>query len=441
MTQPVLSNAEITAILQQRIEQEKRGVGIVVGVIDQNGKRIISWGSLDQTQSCPVDENTLFEIGSISKAFTALVLMNMAERGDLKLDDPISVFLPKSVKTPTRNGREISLLNLATHTSGLPRLPDNLAPQDNRDPYADYTVENLYSFLSSYDLPQDIGSQYEYSNLGTGLLGHILSLEAGMDYETLVKTQIAQPLQMNDTCIHISPEQQTRFTTGHNALGEPVSYWNMPTLAGAGALRSTANDLLKFLAVNLQITPSPLTPILQKTHEVQAQTGISGIAIAIGWHVLNDNGTEIIFHDGGTGGFRSFLGFVKPKGLGVVVLSNSENDVNDIGLHLLNQRIPLTKSSPPQQRQAISLDPALFNAYVGQYQIEPGFLLTITNEQDQFYAQATGQQKFELFAETEIQFFPREFDALITFVRDEQGRVTHLVLHQGGQEIAAQKLD
>jgi len=439
--QTVLSNDEISTILQQRIDQEKQSIGIVVGVIDESGNRIIAYGHQDQKNSSLVDGNTLFEIGSITKVFTTLALAKLVEQGTLKLGDRISTLLPDAVKAPTRNGQEISLLDLATHTSGLPRLPDNFVPADMSNPYVDYSVEQLYAFLSSYQLPRDIGSQYEYSNLGTGLLGHLLSLKTGMDYETLVKTQITQPLQMHDTGIQLATEQLARFATGHNRLAQPVPYWDLLTLAGAGALRSTANDLLKFLAANLQLASSPLNPILQTTHPVQTQTETPGLAIALGWHVLNHHETEIIFHDGGTGGFRSFLGFVKQKRFGVVVLSNSENDVNDIGLHLLEPRYPLTEHQPPKQRQAIPVDPNLLDRYVGRYELAPDFILTITKEHDRLYAQATGQSQVELFAETETQFFITEVDAQITFIRDPQGDVKHLILHQAGQEITALKLN
>ncbi|MBD1865218.1 MULTISPECIES: serine hydrolase [Trichocoleus] len=437
--QTILSDHEILAILQQRIHQEKQNVGIVVGVIDESGNRIVAQGKRDQTNSYPVDGNTLFKIGSITKVFTTLVLANLVEQGALDLGDRISTLLPDAVKAPTRKGQEISLLHLATHTSGLPCLPGNFAPADMSNPYVDYSVEQLYAFLSSYQLPRDIGSQYEYSNLGTGLLGHLLCLKTGMNYETLIKTQITQPLQMHDTGIQLTVEQQARFATGHNTLAQPVPYWDLPTLAGA--LRSTANDLLKFLAANLQLVSSSLNAIFQKTHGVQAQTGIPGMAIALGWHVLNHHETEIIFHDGDTGGFRSFLGFVKQKRFGVVVLSNSENDVNDIGLHLLEPRYPLAEHHPPKKRQAIPVDPNLFDAYVGCYELAPDFILAVTKEHDRLYAQATGQSQVELFAETETQFFITEVDAQITFIRDPQGPVEHLILHQAGQEITAPKLN
>lgn len=432
------TDAEIRAILQQRIDQEKQSPGIVVGVIDPTGRRIISYGSLSQGDSRPVDGNTLFEIGSISKVFTAIALVQLVEQGKLNLEDPISKFLPASVKSPTWKGKEITLLDLATHTSGLPRLPDNFNPADMDNPYVDYGVEQLYAFLSSYQLTRERGAQYEYSNLGAGLLGHILSLKTGMTYENLVKAQIAQPLQMNDTTIQISSEQQTRFATGHNAVGRPVSYWDLPTLAGAGALRSTATDMLKFLAANLELTPSPMIATLQKTHKGQKQTDTPKVTIALGWHILDYNRTEIITHSGGTGGFRSFAGFIKQKQMGVIVLSNSANDIEDIGLHLLDRQIPLPKL--PKQRQAIAVDPKLFAAYVGQYELAPNFILSITQAQNRLYLQATGQPKVELFAETATQFFITEVDAQVTFVRGSQGTVNQLILHQNGKNLPAKKL-
>src|SRR4029453_3090616 len=147
--------------------------------------------------------------------------------------------------------------DLATHTSGLPRLPSPFTPKNPANPYADYSVEDLYRFLSSHELRRDIGSQYEYSNLGGGLLGHVLARRAGMDYEALVRARITGPLGMNDTRIVLTPEMRGRLAAGHNAALKPVPNWDLPTLAGAGALRSTVNDLLKFAAMAAGGTNTP----------------------------------------------------------------------------------------------------------------------------------------------------------------------------------------
>ncbi len=257
------SDQEVASILRERVDVATQAVGIVVGVLDGKGPRVISYGRLSRGSDRMVDGDTVFEIGSATKVFTGLLLADAVERGEVKLDDPISKYLPPSVKVPTRNGRQITLLDLATHTSGLPRMPDNFTPKDAANPYADYAVEQMYAFLSGYTLPRDIGATYEYSNLGVGLLGYILALRAGTNYETLVLQGICRPLGMTNTQITLSSELKMRLATGHNATGEPVANWDFSALAGAGALRSTANDLLKFVAANLGLTRSGLWPAMQ----------------------------------------------------------------------------------------------------------------------------------------------------------------------------------
>jgi serine-type D-Ala-D-Ala carboxypeptidase/endopeptidase len=434
--QAVPTDAQIEAILKQRIDREKQSPGIVVGIINPQGQRIISYGHLNRAKTDRIDGNTLFEIGSITKVFTALALMQLSEEKVLNLDDPIAKFLPPTVKTPEFNGKAITLLTLATHTSSLPSLPDNFTPADNQNPYADYKVDQLYSFLSSYKLPREIGTKYEYSNLGAGLLGHLLSIKADLDYEALIAKQITQPLQMHDTRIHLNPDQTTRFATGHDRRNRAVPYWDLPTLTGAGSLRSSANDLLKFLAANLDLQPSPINASLQKTHKIQQQTDSPNMTIALGWHVFNLKGTEIIFHNGGTGGFRSFIGFSKTQRLGIVVLGNSESDVSDLGFHLLDSRSPLAK--PP--KASIVVDPKLLATYIGRYEITLDFSITITQKQDRLYLQATGQPEFELFAETPTQFFLTVVEAKITFIKDAQGQIDRLILDQNGQQLPGQKI-
>ena len=173
------TDSDIREILANRIDRQKQSVGIVIGVIDANGRRIVSHGSLEKDDKRPLDGDTVFEIGSITKVFTALLLTEMAQKGEVRLDDPIAKYLPATVKVPERGGRQISLVDLATHTSGLPRMPANFRPKDPANPYADYTDEQLYSFLSSYDLIRDVGLKFEYSNLGFGLLGQGLAQRAG----------------------------------------------------------------------------------------------------------------------------------------------------------------------------------------------------------------------------------------------------------------------
>src|SRR5580693_3912321 len=192
-------DAEIRKILADRVGAENAGIAIVVGVIEPKGRRIVAYGSPAKDDKRPVNGDTIFEIGSMTKVFTSLVLMDMVQKGEVALTDPVAKYLPSTVKVPERNNRKITLQDLSTQSSGLPRMPSNFTPKDPSNPFADYSVEQLYQFLSSYQLTRDIGAQYEYSNLGVGLLGHVLTLRAGVDYETMVRSRICEPLGMNST--------------------------------------------------------------------------------------------------------------------------------------------------------------------------------------------------------------------------------------------------
>lgn len=434
------TDAQIRDLLVERIDKQHQSVGIVVGVIDSNGRRTISYGTFDAGDNRLVNGDTIFEIGSATKVFTSLLLADMVQRGEVALTDPVAKYLPAGVKMPERNGRQITLIDLANHTSGLPRLPSNLSPKDAANPYADYSVEQLYQFLSGYQLTRDIGSQYEYSNLGGGLLGHVLARRAGMDYEKLVRTRICEPLGMRSTAITLSDEMKSRFAVGHDATMQRVAYWDLPTLAGAGALRSTANDMLSFVAANLGDVKTSLAPAMAAMLAVRHPTGTPGLEVGLAWHILTRDGHEIVWHNGGTGGFRSFVGFERKTGMGVVVLSNAETPagVDDIGQHLLNANAPLWQ--PPKEHKQITLDPKVFDGYVGQYQLAPNFIMTITRDGTQFFVQATGQPKLEIFPEGERDFFLKVVDAQITFETDSQGRATGLVLHQNGMNQPAKRL-
>ena len=433
------SDSEIEVILRERIDTAKQGVGIVVGLVGEKGPRIIRYGKLSRGSDRTVDGDTVFEIGSATKVFTALLLADAVERGEMILDDPISKYLPPAVKVPTRNGRQITLLDLATHTSGLPRMPDNFTPGDVNNPYADYTVEQMYAFLSGYTLPRDIGATYEYSNLGAGLLGHVISRKAGTNYEALVVQRICRPLGMTNTQIVLPPGLGARLATGHNAAGEPVSNWDIPTLAGAGALRSTASDMLKFVAANLGLAKSDLWPAMQLTQVPRHAAGSPDMQIGLCWHILNKFGTEAIWHNGGTGGYHSFIGFDKKKRRGVVVLANSANSIDDIGFHLLEPKHPRAHFEPPKDRVAINLKPEVLDRYVGQYELAPNVFFNLRRDGGKLMAQLTGQEYYEIFPESETEFFYKVVNAQITFVKDNQGRMINLILHQNGQDLKATK--
>jgi len=337
------SDAEIREILVNRIDTQKQGVGIVIGVIEPKGRRIIAHGRLEKGDNRALDGDTIFEIGSVTKVFTALLAADMAQRGEIRLDDPIEKYLPPGVKVPQRNDRQITIIDLATHTSGLPRSLGNFQPKNPANSSADYTLERLYSFLASYELTRDVGSKYQYSNLGYGLLGLALARRAGIDYETLVETRIDGSLRMKDTRITLTPEMRERLAAGHDAALKTVHSWGISTLPGAGALRSTANDLLIFLAAALGYTDTPLSAPMRTLLATRRPTGEPFIDIAMAWNVDTRGGNEIIWKNGAVGGYRAFIGYVARSRVGIVALSNATTElgVEDIGLHLLDARYPV----------------------------------------------------------------------------------------------------
>jgi CubicO group peptidase (beta-lactamase class C family) len=434
------SNAEVRSILVDRIEAQHQGVGIVVGLIDASGRRVVAYGTFDNDKR-NVDGDTLFEIGSTTKVFTSLLLADAVQRGEVSLDDPVAKYLPAEVKVPERGGKKITLVDLATHTSGLPRLPSNMPSKNLSNPYADYTVNQLYEFLSSYELQRDPGSKYEYSNLGAGLLGVALARRAGTDYETLVRTRITRPLSMKSTAITLSEPLRQRLAPGHDSQRKSVSNWDFPAMAGAGALRSTADDLMTFVSANLGQIRSPLAPAMDSMLKTRRPTGMSGLDIALGWHISSKDDRQIVWHNGGTGGYRSFIGFDPKAKTGVVVLANmfTENGVDDIGQHLLDPSVRL--AAAPKQRTEIAIDPKTLEGYTGRYELAPNFMVTVTREGNRLFAQATGQPRFEIFAERAREFFFKAVDAQVTFQTDDSGHATGLVLHQNGRDIPGKRLE
>ena len=344
------TNAEIRAILAERIDAQKDGVGIVVGVIDAHGRRYVAYGARAKDDPRPVDESTLFEMGSITKVFTSLLLTEMVADHEVALDDPVAKHLPPGTKVPERGGRQITLEDLSAHRSGLPSLPNNFEPKDPTNPYADYTEARMYAFLASYSLPRDVGSLYQYSNLGAGLLGDALAHRAGVDYETLVKRRITGPLGLRDTAITLSPELRARLAKGHTAKLEPTPNWDLVAFAPAGALHSDAKDMLTFLAAELGYVKTPLKPAMDAEHAILHPTTSSTMHVALAWHTMEQPGRDtVIWHNGGTGGYKTFIGFDPKTGVGVTVLTNASTGRggDDIGFHLLTGRPWLLRRSPP----------------------------------------------------------------------------------------------
>ncbi|MBN1535745.1 MAG: beta-lactamase family protein [Anaerolineales bacterium] len=326
----------IKAMVRENVDNGLN-VGMVVGIVAPCGSEFYSYGTTTLSGDKPVDKNTIFDIGSIGKVFTAILLADMVEGGEVSFDDPIEKYLPENEIVPTYNGHSITLLDLASHTSGLPNVPDNFNPADEFNPYADYTVEQMYSALKAIKLKQTPGEKYEYSNFGMGLLGHILALRSGMSYEELVIGRIANELYMPNTRSLLSPEMEKHLATGYDD-GVVFPLWDNPTLAGAGNLRSNTQDLLVFLAANMGLDDSSLYSAMQVTHEPRFVAN-SDIQVGLAWHIVRRDNIPIIEHHGATGGYWGFAGFIDEKKTGVVVLTNTFEDIGEIGRQLLMESV------------------------------------------------------------------------------------------------------
>ena len=419
--------ARIEAKLRDVVDVRKATAGVVFGIVDVRGARFYSYGRMDVRGDRAVGPDTLFEIGSITKTFTSLLLADMVVKGEVRLEDPVSKYLPAGIRVPSRNGREIALVDLATHTSGLPRMPSNIKPSDPMNPYKDYTAAMLYEYLNGHRLNFDIGAQYLYSNVGAGLLGQVLALKAGKDYETLVRERILVPLGMTDTTITLNAGQAGRFATPHDEKLRPVSPWDFDALAGAGAIRSTARDMLKYAAANLGLVETPLARAMELAREPRRVFENLGLALGLAWHLFQRRGAIIVWHNGGTGGFRSWLGLCPKTGTGIVVLDNSSNGLDALGFEELLETLPERRSLPVPAEATV--DPSVLAGYAGTY-VSGGLVLEITAGPGRLSLAVSGQKPVELFPASGDRFFARTADIDLTFRKDAGGRVTGAFLEQ-----------
>lgn len=428
---------ETSQILSDRIERDGHGVGIVAATIENNTPQFTSFGSADADGQTAVDEKTLFEIGSISKLFGNLLLAQMVLEGTMDLQAPVARYLPQGTKLPQFEGQDITLLDLATHSSGLPSIPPDLGTADPLNPYQNYGAAPFYAFLAGFTLPRAPGTQFEYSNTGAVLLAEAVSHTAGKPYAALVEERILDPLGMADTSLQ--PSDPQRLAAGHNQAGEPVPHWGFDIFAPAGGYLSTAADLAKFAAAASGQQKTSLDAAFALMLEHTRPASSPNMSIGLGWMLLkHDNGTTV-WHNGITGGFNSFIGFDRDTGKAVLVLANAvtQTGIEDIGFHLIDPNAPLVPQ--PQKRQAIAIAPAVLEDFVGTYELGPEFSIRVTAEGGQLFVQASGQARLSAFPETETMFFLREVDAQISFKRKEDGAVTGLDLHQNGQVIPGRK--
>ena len=310
--------------------------GLVMGSGDARGQRIVTQGTADNGRM--LDGDTVFDIGSLTKLFTALALADMVVRGQMAMDDPLGRYLPAEV--PDFEGRPITLRDVATYSPGLPGWPADMPPLGKTFP--DYPVARLYHALSATKLDAAPGTRYVYSNFGYGLLGLALARHAGMDFETLIVSRIAAPLGMESTRIKLTSDMQARLSPGHDRKLAKIASWDMQeAFAGAGAFRSTGNDLLKFLTAAMALKPSPLAAAFREMMRTMRPSDKADTKVAAGWFISRGHGDRLVWKDGGVLGYSSFLGYSAVKQNGMVLLANGNFDSPKWGRHLLNEGFPL----------------------------------------------------------------------------------------------------
>ena len=296
----------------------------------------------------PDGPRTIFEIGSITKVFTATLLADMAREGLVALDDPVQRWLPEGVRMPQR-GRAITLEDLTGHRSGLPGLPKGLllsaTTRDRRDPYAGLGPERLEAAIERTAPRKEPGERFRYSNYAVGLLGHLLARRCGVGYERLVRMRLCEPLGLSDTWVQTPLADRGRVATPHDQWGRETGHWHLAALAGAGGLRSTAADLLAFLALHASREEGGLAAAARETHRRRGAAGKAGVGL--GWMILPAGmrmpwrrlPADVLFHEGGTGGFRSFAAVMPSTGLSVVVLANQARSVTRLGTQVLREAL------------------------------------------------------------------------------------------------------
>jgi len=526
----------VQRVLRERVDEYGQTVGVVAGIIRGINRYVYAHGTLNRGTIRRVSGMTVFEIGQLSSLYTTAMLSLMVQRGDVNLTDEVTTYLPETVTVPTtRAGNPILIEHLATHTSGLPHLPDNLVSEEPDDPLKGYSVELMYAFLGQYAEAQREGSgflfdledpesrisagegpldrdgvdtagegpfarggedrsntpgrdelvdrngmegpfgtedrlgtegsfgtkdrlgtegpvgeedRYAYSDLGMGLLGHVLEQAAGENYDSLTRTLLGDPLKLANTANKPTPSMRTYLATGHDEARRPVPAWSDTTFVGGTGLRSNLLDMMTLVSASMGIIyalPEDFTEDDSTRYHASFDSLIvarhptdeEDVQTALGWKVRQDErGRDIHWLTGRTNGFYAFAAFLKEWRKGVVVLSNSSASVEDIGFHLLSARNPLA----PPPRQVVQMTEDAYVACTGTYAFSPEFTVDITYSDGKLYGQPPGQPRSELVLESSGDFYLEEEDARITFVPDEEGKVDHFLFLQDGQTHRAERV-
>ncbi|MBN8727590.1 MAG: serine hydrolase [Xanthomonadales bacterium] len=428
------TQAELDAVVGQRIGGDRTGACLAVAVVEKNAVTR-TFRCADETDKGRVGADTAFEIGSVSKTMMAALLAEMIEAGKASLDDRLADWLPKDTKVPEYQGQPILLRHVVTHTSGLPALPPGVPMTDAGDPYAKMTPQDVLAALGRVTLECAPGSQFEYSNFASMVLSYALARRADLDFEKLLRRRLFEPLGMKTAYVNQRP-QGVRVATGHAQTGEAVPAWRFATdLAGVGGVHATLDDMVRYVQGQLGLVEAPIGKALALTHEqINAQP-----PVAMNWMLGHVGSRPVLVHEGGTGGFSSFVGFDPERQRGAVILSDtaltSVGGLGDLGLHLIDASMPLGKP-----RHRVAAPEALLKSLAGEYRLSGVGAMHLRVRDGKLYGQAAGQAEFELAYDDAGDFYPLVTDALLHPVKSASGGYG-FTWSQGGATLTATRVD
>ncbi len=405
---------------------------VVVGIIDSTGPHVYTYGTVSRTEKKAPDGDTLFEIGSLTKLFTATVYSQMIEKNEVQVSTPVDSLIT-GMKIPSDIGNKIWLVHLVAHTSGLPLNPTNVNSPHPDNPYSGYTQRQFVDFLAKYVLPRPPGDRYAYSHVGYALLGEALARKDKKTVEQMIVDRVCMPLAMNDT--RFTATADSRLAKAYTVDGDEVEYWDAPLMAGAFGLKSSANDLLKFCSAHLGLTKTPFDEAIKAMQVRQIDVDRQNDA-GMGWQIGRKYG--VLWHSGETGGHHTFLALLPKYKAAVVVLANSSFSYVDTLGQYLSQMAAGERPEPLglkiEKRQAESV----LEKYVGEYTLGTNDMLYVTHENRTLYVQANKQSKLKLYGEEDKLFFGKAIPCMVEFIKEE-GEIVGLNFYQNGQKYTARK--
>ncbi|MCK7593423.1 serine hydrolase domain-containing protein [Pseudomarimonas salicorniae] len=429
-----MDDAALAAKLASRLDGDRTGACFAAAVIDAGGvSRAVACADPDRAGK--LDAATAFEIGSVSKTFNGLLLQQLVEAGKLSLDDPAERHLPEGVSLSRHGEAPITLRHLLTHTSGLPSLAPGWQIRDPSNPYRDIDRKALYAGLDGLRPRRAPGEAFEYSNLGAMLLSDIIGRVAGKHFDALVAEQVFAPLGMRSFVG--KPPKGVERVTGHLPNGESTSAWDFdPALAGVGGVRASLDDMVRYLEAQMGRRESPLDASIRASQQPVHVEGQP--PMAMGWMIAPLNGARVLAHEGGTGGFSSFVAFRADRSRGVVVLSDtamtSLGGLGSVGLHLLDERVPLG-----EPRRVASPPVELLDKLAGDWRLEGGLKMSLRQRDGALEIQAEGQPAFEMRYDSAGDFYPLAFDAVLR--PQVNGERVGFIWLQGGAATPASRIE